>query len=50
MVKVLIDLRPDMIDVKNDEGKTPLYCAAVKNGKFLFLNLNVENECTETVI
>lgn len=33
MVKILIDKYPDMIDVKNDRGKTPLKSAAGGDGK-----------------
>lgn len=36
IVKIFLDLRPDMIDVKSDQGYTPLFYAAAKNGKFPF--------------
>lgn len=34
MVKILIDEKPDMVDVANDHGKTSLFLAAEVNGKF----------------
>lgn len=35
MVKVLLDNKADMIDIKNDNGETPLILVAKVNGKFL---------------
>lgn len=35
MVKILFDKRSNMIDIKNDKGRTPLSFAAEANGKFL---------------
>lgn len=35
MVKIFIDNKAEMIDVKNDKGKTPLSVAATVNGEFL---------------
>lgn len=34
MLKLLLDKRPDMIDVKNDDGESPLFYAAAQNGEF----------------
>lgn len=34
IVKIFIEKKPDMIDVKNDKGKTPLSVAAAVNGEF----------------
>lgn len=34
MVKILIDEKPDMVDVANDHGKTSLFLAAEVNGEF----------------
>lgn len=34
MMKILIDSKPDMVDVTNDNEKTPLFFAAEVNGKF----------------
>lgn len=33
MVKLLLENKPEMINAKNDDGRTPLYYA-LENGKF----------------
>lgn len=33
MVKFLIDSKPDIVDIENDNGKTPLFFAAEINSK-----------------
>lgn len=53
IVKIFIDSKADMIDVKNDVGETPLFMAAGGNGTISFVllyilnkplnNVNVEN-------
>lgn len=36
MVKILLDKKPEMINAKNDDGKTPLFVAALHlYGKFI---------------
>lgn len=34
MVKIILDKKPDLIDLKTDEGYTPLSMTVQKNGKF----------------
>lgn len=59
MVKILIDKKPDMINLKNERGETPLFIAVKINGKILFRKVNywkliyfrfVKNTGTESVI
>lgn len=44
MVKIIIDLKPDQIDVKNDNEETPLFLTISSNGKFSFGRLNVRKQ------
>lgn len=45
MVKLLIDSKPDMVNLKNDGGETPLLLA-IRNGNFLSnLIANVHRKC-----
>lgn len=36
MVKILIDAKADVLDIKNYEGKTALFLTSEKNGRFLY--------------
>lgn len=36
LVKLILDERPDQINVKNDDGETPLFLTSLSNGKFSF--------------
>lgn len=40
MMKILIEGKPELINVKNDDGKTALHLAAANPGKFLTDILN----------
>lgn len=49
MVKIIINLKPDQIDVKNDNEETPLFLTTSSNGKFSFGRLNVRKKCAANV-
>lgn len=37
MVKILLDKNPELVNVKNDDGNTPLHLAAKTTGKSLHI-------------
>lgn len=42
-MKILIDNKPDMVNLKDDDGCTPLFHVVEEDGR----NLNFKNKCTE---
>lgn len=42
-MKILIDNKPDMVNLKDDDGCTPLFHVVEEDGK----NLKFKNKCTE---